>query len=435
MRAFPPTGATEIDHDDLGADAVFPPPPRSTQSQLATIMNRLIPDVFRIPAIRVSMIAIFTFGFAGATTTPYRSVVGIRELGLSNELYAALIFAAAAVNVIVSILLGNLADRLGEYRSMMLVAATFGVVGYGAVFFFPTQDMFVLSALLLLPVYGCLNSLLFANVRAAAHGMAPADVATVNSGVRAMISLSWVLVPGLTGVLLSSSSTMLPAYLFAAISCLVCVGLVGFLLPRQSGTDRAATHHLSYLAALGQVISPKIFSRITAIALISSTLHVNDAIFPLVVTGAARGTVADIGILVGIVALLEVVFIIVWSRLLRRISQLAALAAGALIYAVYLLLLAFAHEPWHVYALTLISGIGAASLISIPITYLQDLIAERPGLGSALISVNIFLSAGLSALLFAAGTAITSYSGTAVVSALSGLLGIAWLLFLDRRRC
>jgi MFS family permease len=396
-------------------------------------MNRLIPDVFRNPAIRVSMIAIFTFGFAGATTTPYRSVVGILELGLSNEVYSALIFAAAAVNVIVSILFGNLADRLGEYRTMMLVAATFGVVGYGAVYFFPTQGIFVLSALLLLPVYGSLNSLLFANVRAAARGMAPGEVATVNSGVRAMISLSWVLVPGLTGVLLSSSPSMLPAYLFASMSCLVCLGLVGVLLPRQSGTDNAATHHLSYLAALGQVISPRIISRVMAVALISSTLHVNDAILPLVVTGAAHGTVADIGILVGIVALLEVVFIIVWSRMLRIVGQLAALVLGALIYAVYLILLAFADQPWHVYALTLISGIGAASLISIPITYLQDLIADRPGLGSALISVNIFLGAGLSAVLFAAGTAITSYSGTAVVAAFSGLAGTAWLLFLDRR--
>ncbi len=396
-------------------------------------MNRLIPDVFRNPAIRVSMIAIFTFGFAGATTTPYRTIVGIVELGLSNGLYSALIFAAAAVNVIVSILLGNLADRLGEYRTMMLVAAVFGVIGYGAVYFFPTQEIFVLSALLLLPIYGCLNSLLFANVRAAARHMAPGDVATVNSGVRAMISLSWVLVPGLTGILLSSSQSMLPAYLFACISCVICLGLVAFWLPRQSGTDSAATHHLSYLAALGQVLSPRIFSRVMAVALISSTLHISDAILPLIATGAAHGTVADIGILVGIIALLEVIFIIVWSRMLRLIGQLAALAAGTLIYAVYLLLLAFASEPWHLYVLTLISGIGAASLISVPITYLQDLIADRPGLGSALISVNIFLSAGVSALLFAGGTAITTYSGTAVVGAFSGLAGAAWLLFLDRR--
>jgi hypothetical protein len=82
----------------------------------------------------------------------------------------------------------------------------------------------------------------------------------------------------------------------------------------------------------------------------------------------------------------------------------------------------------------LISGAGAAALISIPITYLQDLIAERPGLGSALISVNIFMSAGLSALLFAVGTGISSYSGTALIGAAAGTLGMCMLLFFDRFR-
>lgn len=397
-------------------------------------MTRLLPDVFRNPTIRVSMLAIFAFGFAGAATSPYQSVVGIRELGLSNGLYSALIFSAAAVNVIVSILLGNLADRLGEYRAMMLSVAVFGILGYGAIYVIPTQVTFVVSALLLLPIYGSMNSLLFANVRATTKGMPRNDVATVNSGVRAMISLSWVLVPGITGALLSRSPTMLPAYLFAGLACVVCLALVAVFLPCQSGTDKAATRHLSYLAALGEVVSPPVFFRVIAVALISSTLHVNGAILPLIVTGAAHGTVADIGIIVGIVALLEVVFIVVWARAQRVISHVTALAIGTVIYVAYLLMLGFASAPWHVYALTVVSGIGAAALISIPITYLQDLIAERPGLGSALISVNIFLSAGLSALLFAIGTGISDYSGTAVIGAVAGMCGLGLLLFFERRK-
>jgi len=357
--------------------------------------------------------------------------VGIRELGLSNGLYSALIFCAAAVNVVVSILLGNLADRIGEYRTMMLTVAIFGMLGYGAVYVVPAQATFILAALFLLPIYGSLNSLLFANVRVATNGMERDDVATVNSGVRAMISLSWVLVPGITGALLANSASMLPAYLFAGLACAVCFGLIAVFLPRQSGTDKAATHHLSYLAALGEVISPPVFVRVIAVALISSTLYVNGAILPLVVTGAAHGTVADIGVLVGIVALLEVVFIVVWGRAQRIMSHVTALGIGTVIYVVYLLLLGLASAPWHMYALTVISGIGAAALISIPITYLQDLIAERPGLGSALISVNIFLSAGLSALLFALGTAVSSYSGTAIIGAFAGLVGLAMLLYCD----
>jgi predicted MFS family arabinose efflux permease len=400
-------------------------------------MAVFLPDIFRNPTIRVSTLAIFAYGFAGAATSPYQSVIGIRELGLSNGLYSALIFAAAAVNVIVSVLVGNLADRLGEYRSMMLSVTLFGVLGYGVVYLLPAQTTFVLCILFMLPIYNALNSLLFANVRAAAKGMPRHEVAAVNSAVRAAISLSWVLVPGITGALLSHATSMLPAYLFACLACVACLGLIAVFLPGQQGTDGRAGTHLSHLAALGEVLSPKIFVRLIAIALICSTLHISGAVLPLIVTGAAHGTVTDIGVLVGIVAFLEVIFIVGWGRIQRSMSHVTALAIGTAIYVTYLALLGFASSPWHVYALTVVSGAGAAALISIPITYLQDLIAERPGLGSALISVNLFLSAGISAVLFALGTAISSYSGTALIGAGAGTLGMFLLLLLDgakRRR-
>ncbi|MBX5134119.1 MFS transporter [Rhizobium lentis] len=396
-------------------------------------MSRLFPDVFRNPAIRASMIAIFTFGMAGAMTAPYRSIVGVRELGLSDGLYSFLAFASAAVNVIISVLLGNLADRLGEYRSAMIGACIFGIAGYGMVYAFPSAPVFVISALLPLPIYGALNSLLFANARAAMQGMSRDDMVTANSGVRAMISLSWVLIPGITGLLLSGASSMLPAYLFAAISCLLCQSIILLALPKRAATEIATIDHLSYLGALRQVISPRISAHIIGVALITSTLHLNDALLPLIATGAAHGALSDVGILVGIVALLEIVFIIVWSRIARDAGQMTALAAGTIVYAAFLGLLGFASQPWHLYALTLLAGIGAAAIISIPITYLQDLIADRPGLGSALISVNVFASAGIGALVFAAGTYVTGYSGTAMLSAVTGLSGITILGLLQRR--
>jgi MFS transporter, SET family, sugar efflux transporter len=151
----------------------------------------------------------------------------------------------------------------------------------------------------------------------------------------------------------------------------------------------------------------------------------------LIITGAAGGTVTDIGVVVGIVAFLEVVFIFVWARIQLRMHPVTALAAGTALYAVYLALLGYSTVPWHVYALTPLSAFAAAALISIPITYIQDLIADRPGLGSSLISVNLFLSGGLSAILFALGTRFSDYSGTSLLGALAGMAGFALLIYLD----
>ncbi|MDX0443799.1 MFS transporter [Sinorhizobium medicae] len=388
----------------------------------------------RNPVIRTSMFAIVLFGFSGAATSPYQSVVGITELGLSDGLYSALIFAAAMVNVALSVTIGIVADRVGNYRTLMLAVILCGVAGYGAVYLLPTKLSFVLAALILLPAYGALNPLLFAYVRTAAKDMGGRHAAAVNSAIRAAISLSWVLVPGLVGLVLSAHGSMLPAYLLASLGCLANFVLVLRRLPPKAAVDQALGKRLSFLASFSEILSLRVVLRLLAIALISSTLHVNAAVLPLIVTGVIGGDVGDIGIIVGIVALLEVVFILVWGRIQDSLSHVNALALGTAIYVVNMALLGLSAERWHIYALTLVSAFGAAALISIPITYLQELIADRPGLGSSLISVNIFLGAGLGAALFALGTRISDYSGTALLSSLAGVAGLSLLLFLDGGR-
>jgi SET family sugar efflux transporter-like MFS transporter len=386
---------------------------------------------FRHPVVRLSMIAIFLFGFTGAATSPYQSVIGITELGLSDGFYSILIFAAAAVNVTASLWVGVLADRIGNYRILLLSVMMFGVFGYGLVYAVPVPVSFVFCTLIMLPVYNSMTSLLFANVRAIANAEGGRDAAAINSGVRAAISVAWVLVPGLVALVLVGRGSMLPAYLLACLGCIINLALVFFKLPAAEGPPPAISHRHSYLASFAEVLSPRVFARLMAVSLITSTLHVNAAVQPLIITGAAGGTVTDIGVVVGIVAFLEVVFIFVWARIQLHMHPVIALASGTALYAIYLALLGFASAPWQVYALTPLSAFAAAALISIPITYIQDLIADRPGLGSSLISVNLFLSGGLSAILFALGTRFSDYSGTSLLGALAGMFGFALLLYLD----
>jgi SET family sugar efflux transporter-like MFS transporter len=396
------------------------------------VMTSTLLIAFRHPVVRLSMIAIFLFGFTGAATSPYQSVIGITELGLSDGFYSILIFAAAAVNVTASLWVGVLADRIGNYRILLMTVMMFGVVGYGLVYALPVAASFVICTLIILPVYNAMNSLLFANVRAVANASGGRDAAAINSGVRAAISVAWVLVPGLVALVLAGSGSMLPAYLLACLGCTANLALVYFKLP-AGGAPPPISHRHSYLASFTEVLSPKVFARLMAVSLITSTLHVNAAVQPLIITGTVGGKVTDIGAVVGIVAFLEIVFIFAWARMLLHLHPVTALAAATGLYVVYLALLGFSSAPWQIYALTPLSAFAAAALISIPITYIQDLIADRPGLGSSLISVNLFLSGGLSAVLFALGTRFSDYSGTSLLGALAGMLGLALLIYLDGR--
>lgn len=385
------------------------------------------------PGVRVSAISIFFFGLTGATTAPFMSLIGIHELGLSNAHYSLLIFAASCINVVASVLVGALADRMGHFRMPMLVVSLFGVVGYGAVYLVPHQMVFVVCTLCCLPVFGALNSLIFANVRSASSHMPVRDLIAVNSGVRAIISASWVLVPGVVGFMLAGSPSMLPAFLYACLGAFACFLLYLLFLPKAERGAKVASNS-KFLASIFEVASPGLLLRLLAVALISSMMQMNGVILPLVVVGPAHGTNADVGVLVGIVAFLEIVFILLWGWVERRSSSVLILAIGAVLYCGYLFLLGFATTPWQVYILTPLAGLGAAAIISVPISYLQNLIADRAGLGSSLIAVNMFLSGGLNSLVFALGTRVSDYAFTAKLGAGVGLLGVVMMIVMEKPR-
>jgi MFS family permease len=395
-------------------------------------MRSALSIVVRNPSIRVGALAILFFGFSNAATAPYQAVIGIRELGLSDGIYSLLMLVAAVINVSASVLMGIVADRLGEYRKPMLCIALFGISGYFLVYLAANAPAFIAAKLILLPIFGAMNSLIFAHVRADAKDLSPNEMISVNSIMRATISLSWVLVPGIVGIFLAASNNMLSAFLLSGIFATVCFLLVAVYLPKTATpVVRNGEGRYGLMASLGEICAPRVLLRVISIALICSMLHLNDFVRALVITGPARGTVTDIGIVVGIVAGLEIVFIIMWGMVERRLAQTITLATGAIVYAVYLVLQGFATAPWHIYAQTVISGLGAAAIISIPITYLQNLIADRPGLGSSLIAVNIFLSAGVGSLVFAIGTYFSDYAGTSILGAVFGLGGIVMLFVLD----
>ena len=114
-------------------------------------------------------------------------------------------------------------------------------------------------------------------------------------------------------------------------------------------------------------------------------------------------------------------------------SRVQAMLAGAAIYAGFMALLGLASEPWHIYALLLPNAFGVAAILSLPLTYYQDLLHGRPGLGTSLNQISAFLSNGMSAAGFALGAAWLGYYHTAWIGVAMVAIGSACLLALERR--
>ena len=391
-------------------------------------------SILRDPAIRIPAITLVALAFTYASTLPYQSIIGINELGMSDGSYSLLVFFAALMNVATSLTLGIWSDRLGDRRPLVLVLSVCGILGFGSIFIFHTAPVFILGVLLLIPMSNSAYSILFASIRARTNTMDKALAGAISSTVRAFYSGSWALAPGLIGLYLATAQSMTPAYGIAGAASLTCFCLYFFFAAKAPKSAEPLADAPGFLPSLKRIVRPPVLKRIVAMSLLLGLQRLNTMVAPLIITHAAGGTVVDVGFMAGLVAFLEMPFMMMWGALQKRFRNVHILAAGSLIYCLYLTLVGFASAPWHIYSLVVINACGAAAILSISITYLQDLISDRPGLGSSLISVSVFVSNGIAAAIFAVGTAVTNYSGTAQIAALVGLGSIAFLLFLESSR-
>nr|MCU0903981.1 hypothetical protein [Tabrizicola sp.] len=77
--------------------------------------------------------------------------------------------------------------------------------------------------------------------------------------------------------------------------------------------------------------------------------------------------------------------------------------------------------------------IGGAVILTVPIAYLQDLLADRPGAGASLMAVQRLAGDVTAATCFALGTALSGYGTVALLGVATSLIGATALWAADRR--
>jgi hypothetical protein len=155
------------------------------------------------------------------------------------------------------------------------------------------------------------------------------------------------------------------------------------------------------------------------------------AVFGLLIVKEIGGATPDVGRFHGAIALLEIPFMLMCGLALRHVSKPGLIAIGGVVYAGFLFLFASMTSMAVTYALAVPAAFGAGIILSVSISYLQDLMSARPGAGAALMAVSNFVGQMVAAMTFAIGTAITSYAGTAVLGGMLALTGASALLAMD----
>jgi MFS transporter, SET family, sugar efflux transporter len=147
---------------------------------------------------------------------------------------------------------------------------------------------------------------------------------------------------------------------------------------------------------------------------------------------ATGRSAADTALYVGLIAGLEVPVMLALPRLTAGMSRPLLLLAGVGVYGIHVALLPWlAATPW-VWALTVPGAVGGAVVLLLPMAYVQDLLADRPGTGAALMALQRVIGEVLAALCFVIGTWLAGYGLVAAMVVGVALTGAVWLWRADR---
>ena len=389
--------------------------------------------IYRDEGLRVATITLFFMGFAAAAIFPYLSIIGIREVGLSTQIFGALILVSAIASTVSTVIIGHLSDQAANRKTAIIASFIVGVVGYAQFSIWPSQTTFILFMLVFTPLSGAGFSQLFAVIRSISQPWGKEEAASINTAVRAIFAMSWILVPGLVGLFVAWTERASDAFGIASIVTLFCLLYYTYLGP-NGGRKAASTQApvVGLMDAFKLIGSSAILSRVVSLAVIGITHPVNAAVMPLIILSLDGGSVRDVGLISGIVAALEVPFMLLAGAMVRRFSLVKVIAFGGLCHAIYLFALALAPSVGYIYALCIINAAGAAILLTLHLNYLQDTMPNRPGLGTSLMSIQGLIQRGMSAGVVAGIGLMFGFTGALVISAMACLIGIGLLFWTEK---
>ena len=115
------------------------------------------------------------------------------------------------------------------------------------------------------------------------------------------------------------------------------------------------------------------------------------ALLGLVLTPEVGRSAADVALYAGVTAGLEVPFMLAMPLVIGRVSRTMLILIGAVIYSAHVIALPLLAGSPLLWLMTLPAAIGGAITLTLPIAYLQDLLAARPGTGAALMALQRLL--------------------------------------------
>ena len=377
----------------------------------------------------ITGINIFFTGVAFASMTPYRAIIGIDEIGLSNADFGLIMALNAVGGALISVFLGWLSDRVSDRRIILLLCAFGGMFGFGIAWLVRNPLGFAMAFCLLIPFGNALFSQSFSFARTFLDAFTPTRSELTLSFLRSGFTAAWVLTPPVAGLLAATTHN----FVVFAIACsahLACLLLIIILVTVSDANMKASPDARTDLAT--EIGIPKPYRLgVLGVTLSMTALHLNISVLPLLIMKDLQGTFTQVGMNAALAAIIEIPMIIGWGYLALWVRKTSILASSSLLFAIYFILTANASNVLQVMMFQVLAAAGISALLSINISYLQEVMPGRVGLSTSLLDVTGVLAAVSAAVIFAANP-WPIYANLMLAAGVLCVLGALCLFFTNR---
>lgn len=377
-------------------------------------------------------------GLATSFVSPFTSLFGEREVGMTSWQFGAFMVATGLAGVILSTILARLSDTRYSRRHVLLFGSLCGVLGYVGYAFFRNPLVLTLIGCVFLGLSSVTFSQIFAHAREVLDQSAiPSHEVPLYMNIfRLSFALSWTIGPALASLVMLQFSFQ-GTYLTAAFCFLALFVAVGVFVPQHTGKRRNLPAGLKQ--TLKALAHPEVLSASLAFVLVFATSSLLMLSLPLFIVETLHGTQVAVGITFSVAPFFELPLMFFVGALASRsnatlpqVRTARLIRLGVLLFAVYFLGLAVVREPWQIYFLQIISAAVTAILQGLAISYFQDFLPEQQGTATNLY-VNVTNTGRLLGyVLFSGLTMLFSYQAIFLLNAIVCVSAFV-LLFVVRR--
>jgi MFS transporter, SET family, sugar efflux transporter len=376
------------------------------------LLQRCRPFVTRRDFRTIAVLSIL-LGFAYSFVTPFFSLFGMVEVGMSPMIFSVFMTLSALSSILAGTVLAHYSDTRFSRRSMLLLGGLSGAAAYAAFAFVRNWVALTLISTLILSVSSISFSQVFACAREALalSDIPPKENAFYMNAFRMFFALSWTVGPAVaswimvaysyTGMFLCASACFL---LFTAVGLLFLP--TAFQRAKQTPGDKEST---SLFRLLGRSDILAHFSAFVLVFMAASLCMMN---LPMLIVEDLKGRSHDVGVIFSLAPVFELPFMLLFGILATKRDPGAIIKLGFVLAALYYGALFFVRAPWQIYPLQAISAAATAITAGVSITYFQSFLPKHPGTATNLFSNAMRFGSTIGNLLF--GGLVWSFGHRAV---------------------